>query len=379
MIPDTLLQALSLDLSVLEALLKKNYRCSHGRAKYFSRISMTLRSIQRYNFSDIPSQLTTLEKEVNTQSQQLKRKKRRNEEEAWDLKKKTKDPVLVSLEQQLSNLQQTLCDHLPQVLSRIQHASVALFKEVSRGFFLPFCTVALAALARTRMLLRRLGRLALVDLNQFKGTISEVLGEQSSILLTSDQMEQGIYMYMAPSSGPPDFTIQNDAIRAQTLASLGLTNVQFIKSETQSNQGNKAETTSNIDLSAASSDEFASNLGSTAAPMEYDDDGDDLGESMEDNRTELEADDIEQVGPAADDSQSNLRRPSDPMDRNMALVVNIKAKAKKQDKKTPKDKKSKKDSKKRKDPERAQPPAGVEKKSKTKKKGKGDFFDSLFD
>jgi hypothetical protein len=73
------------------------------------------------------------------------------------------------------------------------------------------------------MLLRRLGRLALVDLNQLNGTISEILGE-SSLLLTSDQMEQGISMYMEPS-GPPNFTIQNDAIRAQTLASLGLTNV----------------------------------------------------------------------------------------------------------------------------------------------------------
>jgi hypothetical protein len=368
MIPDTLLQALSLDLSVLEALLQQ-HRCSHGRAKYFSRISMTLRSIQRYNFSDIPSQLTMLEKEVNTLSQQRKRKQRRNEEEAWELKKTTKDPVLVHLEQQLSNLQQTLCEHLPQVLSRIQHASAALFKEVSRGFFLPFCTVALAALARTRMLLRRLGRLALVDLNQLKGAISEILGK-SSIFLTSDQMEQGISMYMEPS-GPPNFTIQNDAIRAQTLASLGLTNVQF-KSETQSNQDNKGET-SNMDLSVASADEYLSNLGMTAAPMEDDDDSDDLGECMEGNRTELEADDIEQVGPAADDSQSNLH-PSDPMDRNMALVANIKAT--KQDKKTPMNKKSKKDSKKRKEAERARPPAGEKKK---KKKGSGDFFDSLFD
>ena len=369
MIPDTLLQALSLDLSVLEALLQQ-HRCSHGRAKYFSRISMTLRSIQRYNFSDIPSQLTTLEKEVNTQSQQRKRKKRRNEEEAWELnKKKTKDPVLVQLEEQLSNLQQNLCEHLPQALSRIQHASAALFKEVSRGFFLPFCTVALAALARTRMLLRRLGRLALMDLNQFQGTISEILGK-SSILLTNDQMDQTISMYMEPS-GPPALTIHNDAIRTQTLASLGLTNIQF-KSETQSNQGNKAEA-SNMDVFAASVDESASNLGLNAAAMEDDDDNDDLGESMEDNRTELEADDIEQVGPAADASQSNLH-PSDPMDRNMALVANIKTK--KQDKKTPKDKKSKKDSKKRKETERAQPPAGEKKK---KKKGKRDFFDSLFD
>ena len=372
MIPDTLLQALSLDLSVLEALLHQ-HRCNHGRAKYFSRMSMTLRSIQRYNFSAIPSQLVTLEKEVNTHSQQRNRKKRRNEEEEWDLKKNTKkDPVLVQIEEQVSKLQQTLCDHLPQALSRIQHASAALFKEVSRGFFLPFCTVALAALARIRMLLRRLGRLALMDLHQLQGTISEIFGN-SSILLTSDQMDQGISMYMEPSSGQPDFTIQNDATRTQTLASLGLTNVQFFKSErhTDQDQANKAE------ASNAIVDESASNFGSNTATMK-DNDDDDLGESMEDNRTALEADDIiEQVGPAAaDDSQSNLH-PSDPMDRNMAIVANIKNKTKKQDRKTPKDsKKSKKDSKKRKETERAQPPAGDKKK---KKKSKGDFFDSLFD
>lgn len=332
---------------------------------------MTLRSIQRYNFADIPSQLTSLEKEINTQSQQRKRKKRRNEEEAWELKtKKAKDPVVVQFEEQLSNLQQTLCQYLPQALSRIQHASAALFKEVSRGFFLPFCTVALAALARTRMLLRRLGRLALMDLNQLQGTISEILGKSSSILMTSDQMDQGISMYME-TSGPPNFTIENDAIRAQTLAGLGLTNVQF-KSERQSNPGNKAKT-SNMDASASSAHESTSKLGLAAAAMEDEDDGDDLGESMEDNRTKLEAEQIEQVGPAADDSQSNMHT-SDPMDRNMALVANIKTK--KQDKKTPKAKKSKKDSKKRKEAERAQPPAGEKKK---KKKGKSDFFDSLFD
>ena len=51
---------------------------------------------------------------------------------------------------ELKDLVEVWTQHVPEILSRIRHSSLALIKEVSRGFFLPFCTVALAALARVR-------------------------------------------------------------------------------------------------------------------------------------------------------------------------------------------------------------------------------------
>ncbi len=47
---------------------------------------------------------------------------------------------------------------LVECLSRIQHAATALLAEISRGYFLPVCTVALACLARIRVILMRIGR-----------------------------------------------------------------------------------------------------------------------------------------------------------------------------------------------------------------------------
>ena len=96
-------EVLELDIKILELVLKRN-EAAHRRAQYHRRCCMVVKCLRKNN---------------------NKRDDR---------------------------------DHLGECLSRIQHAAIALFAETSRGYFLPFCTVALSCLARIRVLLMRIGR-----------------------------------------------------------------------------------------------------------------------------------------------------------------------------------------------------------------------------
>lgn len=147
-------EALSLEMSILQALLQRN-RCSHGRTLYYKRLSMALRALQRLLEKDqaLETRLTRLQEQ-----QQTKQTRKRQEE--WtllELEQGNPDEVAL-LEQAWSDWQMSLTVNLSQVVSRIQHAAEALWVEVARGFFLPWCTVALGALGRLRVLLQTQGR-----------------------------------------------------------------------------------------------------------------------------------------------------------------------------------------------------------------------------
>jgi hypothetical protein len=72
----------------------------------------------------------------------------------------------------------------PELLSRIDHAAKPLLIELARGFFLPYCTVATATLARLRVLIQRMGQQGVVELRQLGVDLSETLlttfGEDAS-------------------------------------------------------------------------------------------------------------------------------------------------------------------------------------------------------
>ena len=76
---------------------------------------------------------------------------------------------------QTIGLSRKLTHHLPEVLSRILYAAEGLYTELSRGYFVPFCTVALAAISRIRALLMRMGREGCVDLGRILTAIDSVL------------------------------------------------------------------------------------------------------------------------------------------------------------------------------------------------------------
>ena len=72
-------------------------------------------------------------------------------------------------------LTQKMTHHVPEVLSRILYAAEGLYTELSRGYFVPFCTAALAAISRIRALLMRMGREGCIDLGRCLTAIDNVL------------------------------------------------------------------------------------------------------------------------------------------------------------------------------------------------------------
>ena len=186
-IPNILLDALKYDVSILDSLLKR-HRSSHGRTIYFRRMKMTVKCLmeqqqQQQTTITIPVvehvyRLKEFMTNVNRYVQELKRKEKRrqryrNEQEEEEVEWCTRSSLSLNndgaviagttlvvvaqppsirrgLINELKDLVEVWTQHVPEILSRIRHSSLALIKEVSRGFFLPFCTVALAALARVR-------------------------------------------------------------------------------------------------------------------------------------------------------------------------------------------------------------------------------------
>ena len=79
------------------------------------------------------------------------------------------------LASRVSHLTQKMTHHVPEVLSRILYAAEGLYTELSRGYFVPFCTAALAAISRIRALLMRMGREGCIDLGRCLTAIDNVL------------------------------------------------------------------------------------------------------------------------------------------------------------------------------------------------------------
>ena len=79
------------------------------------------------------------------------------------------------LASRVSHLTQKMTHHVAEVLSRILYAAEGLYTELSRGYFVPFCTAALAAISRIRALLMRMGREGCIDLGRCLTAIDNVL------------------------------------------------------------------------------------------------------------------------------------------------------------------------------------------------------------
>jgi hypothetical protein len=195
--------ALSLDLQVLTLLLRRN-SAAHHRARYYRRLQMMVRCLERYGLHDASacffegflSPIRTEVEWIQSMADRDRRKRARGVEDKWTtspaaaaIAKKRKssqedDEVTSSnetneetslLTSQVTNLAQLITRHLPEVLSRIMYAAEGLYTELSRGYFVPFCTVALAAISRIRALLMRMGREGCIDLGRCLTAIDNVL------------------------------------------------------------------------------------------------------------------------------------------------------------------------------------------------------------
>lgn len=367
MMVEHILQALSLDVSVLEHLLER-HRNSHGRTVYFRRISMTLIAIRRHKLFEFGSQFESLERCANHWIQSQKRKKERNEEEQWSMKRGVTDEEEQSLKKEFSRVERMLIEYFPELLSRIRHASSALFMEVNRGFFLPFCMVALSALARIRTLIIRWGRSSLV---QLRNLMVQSSSERRDFLSLSDKTFENTIVQFSSKSTVEDEKNMGKQFRDQVLASLGLSNpgrqellgtpkIEETAIETIGDDTKEKSKVNSITESERGLDRIPSEMISSS-----DDKEDDVGESITISTDPL---------PSSNglynkkDEKAEYNIKSSPLDTNMSLVEHFQQKGS--------DDKNKKKSKKRKESNGG---SIKEKKKKKKKKAKKDFFDDLFD
>jgi hypothetical protein len=143
-------QALRLEVDILTALLHRN-RSGQGRTKYFQRCSMALQCLRRYGILELYSQLLQL-------LPVGRRSFRQESVECTIAATERQHEQRESISSSSTAVKAAVVKGLPECLDRLEFAAVALFGEISRGFFLPFCTTAVAATSRMRTLLLRLGR-----------------------------------------------------------------------------------------------------------------------------------------------------------------------------------------------------------------------------
>lgn len=149
----TTTQALKLEVSIVEALLSRNCS-SHGRTIYHRRLQMVLQCIRKCNLLDFASRL----------------KRQLHENSKKDRERSTREK-----NEELEYLTSTLSDTFPELVSRIEHAAKALFAEIGRGFFLPYCTVAASAIARIRILILQMGQESIIEMHKIGIDLSNCL------------------------------------------------------------------------------------------------------------------------------------------------------------------------------------------------------------
>jgi hypothetical protein len=223
-------EALSLDIKVLEALLRRN-RCSHGRTQYYKRISMAVRALQR-RFPLLQQELLNLGERLNVQSKSRKQECRNPNAQF--------------------QIVQTLFDtFIPEITSRIQYAASALFGEIKRGFFLPLCTVAIGALARIRILVMRMARDQLSKLQSFVSEYKLVELEPVWFETTMKLLEEEHYTY------PPTHDSQRAVV---VLQSLGFTTKKSQRNNAK-DETKKIETLAHDETSFPSQTQQADDIG----------------------------------------------------------------------------------------------------------------------
>ena len=201
-------EALEFDIAILQMVLQRN-RNQHHRALYYRRLEMVLRSIIRYPIigtitqtdiinkslsvlvEEVAKSTSTKEGEteylglsdtisylrekynhmvsiVNRQRSKQSRSSanqffnhsKQDDNYKWTIQSpstSSNPPIFQSpLIKYIKQLHILLCHQIPEILSRIKHASSALFIELSRGYFVPLCTVALGCISRIRTILIKL-------------------------------------------------------------------------------------------------------------------------------------------------------------------------------------------------------------------------------
>lgn len=137
-------EALELEVSIVDALLRRN-RCMHQRTRYYQRLSMAHRCLQKHALLKMWVEADSLHSDL-TAYQKREKIKQKRQEVFWELQPSAGAPITTATER--DEFEQRLrrifvqMDHFPEAMSRLKYSSEAFFTEIARGFFLPFCTVS---------------------------------------------------------------------------------------------------------------------------------------------------------------------------------------------------------------------------------------------
>ena len=137
-------------------------------------------------------------------------KRRVKEEEQWTLEKKDDDHTIkiishyqqkdnddsvhgINLRKQLLHRISTIVQQLkilatssiPEIISRITHATSPILHELSRGYFVPFLTIALACLGRIHNLLLIMGREVVSALQETVPQLRELCQQKGALGISS--------------------------------------------------------------------------------------------------------------------------------------------------------------------------------------------------
>lgn len=341
--------ALSLDLSVLQALLQRN-RTSHGRTLYFQRMSMALRAIQKH-LSSFP--LDSLQHALQDYS------KSRQE---WTLNNDSLNNI-----QKLFQQRQYLLERgVPELFSRIEYAAEALWTEVARGFFLPLCVVALGCLARIRILLIQKARQMTVDLQSLQSHYKDV-DELKAIMLKQDFLEATHEHFVVPPLNQQEGTTSAKFDVERTLQSLGMSRGKRRQSEARSDTGGDMAVTNQVDEVDNAEFEASTTEQAVSSAMVRHDAHDDIGESVIGNASLLEM--SEAAASKPESPHASLAR-NDDSDKNLQLLEQLKTTSEdRSDSKRKRNDESSETKKKKKIKKR---------KKEAKKKRKKDVMDEIF-
>ena len=185
-------EALTLDIGVLEKVLRANHSAQR-RTKYFQRLQMACRYLCTSSMSNLFDEYQALSKQI-TETVQRRKKQKKRQEVFWDFGKTTSTKVggdtkaeaeTQQLATKIAEMKERVSKKIPQAISRLEHASQALFLEMARGFFLPLCTICVACVARIRVLLQRLGSQILYEWPAWERSLMEAFGESSTLIRTA--------------------------------------------------------------------------------------------------------------------------------------------------------------------------------------------------
>ncbi|KAL3764283.1 hypothetical protein ACHAWU_004095 [Discostella pseudostelligera] len=205
--------AFLLDIHTLSLLLHRN-KYQHRRCIYYRRASMVLtaltRSLPSYQdvvigmgqWKDMMDRLMISCRGAGQKVERIGRVK----EEHWTLEHgdddhDTTNKILTQdddgivqtqvLLQQMMTLQQQLklltTQSIPQILSRILYATPPILHEISRGYFVPFHTVAIACLGRIHSLVMKLGRELVTVLRETVPQLRDLLSKETDKRIIMDR------------------------------------------------------------------------------------------------------------------------------------------------------------------------------------------------